>query len=90
MSIQRQKLGRRGEEAAAEFLTQQGYQILDRNFRTPTGEIDIIAQEKDTLCFVEVRTRTADWPGHPFESILPSKKYINRQNVMHDRLSHKN
>ena len=53
----KQKLGSWGEEQACSFLVRQGYQILDRNFRIRTGEIDIIAYDKDVLCFVEVKTR---------------------------------
>jgi putative endonuclease len=50
-------LGARGEELAAKFLRAKGYAILARNFRSPVGEIDIVAREAQTLVFVEVKTR---------------------------------
>lgn len=51
-------LGRRGEEIAAEYLTQHGYRIVAKNFRLRSGEIDLIALDRDCLCFVEVKSRT--------------------------------
>ena len=74
MTVQRIKLGRKGEESAVAFLKRQGYKILSRNFSNVLGEIDIIAQEEDTICFIEVRTRTSDEQGHPFESITKNKR----------------
>ena len=50
------KLGQWGENRAEEFLINQGYRILERNYRIPGGEIDIIAEEKDEIVFVEVKT----------------------------------
>ena len=51
--------GKYGEELAAEFLIKSGYKIIDKNYKfSRYGEIDIIALEKDTLCFIEVKTRT--------------------------------
>ena len=73
MTIKRLELGRCGEREATSFLERSGYKILEQNFRSKTGEIDIIATDKDTICFVEVRTKTADWHGHPFESISSHK-----------------
>ena len=62
--------GRRGEKLAAKFLRQHGYKILYRNFRGRTGgEIDIVARDKDTLVFVEVKTRGSEEFGRPFETI---------------------
>ncbi|HBR15214.1 MAG TPA: YraN family protein [Candidatus Omnitrophica bacterium] len=67
-------LGRKGEDLAVEFLIRRGYRILERNFRTSFGEIDIIAKDRHAICFVEVRTRTSDGHGHPFESISKIKR----------------
>ncbi len=70
----RQRLGQRGEEIAANYLRQQGYTILARNWRRPVGELDIVAREGKTLAFVEVRTRRGERLGTPEESITPSKQ----------------
>src|SRR6266568_1346128 len=77
MSSMRTKIdqGNRGEEFAVEFLTSQGFQIVERNFRIRGGEIDIIAIETDsrteekTLVFVEVKTRSSGDYGTPLEAI---------------------
>lgn len=69
MTFQRRHLGISGEDLAVEYLQQNGYKILERNFRSRLGEIDIVARDKDTLCFVEVKTRTSIEQGHPFESV---------------------
>lgn len=47
-----------GEDLALSFLRKQGYKILERNFRCPLGELDIVAKEKDTIVFVEIKTRS--------------------------------
>ena len=67
------ELGIEGEQAAAQFLRGQGYTILDRNFSTRHGEIDLIACDRDTLVFVEVKMRrTADF-GSPEEAVNRKK-----------------
>lgn len=78
MTRERLDLGKLGEEQAAARLKKEGYRVIARNYRNAFGEIDIIAQDGKTLCFVEVRTRTKDWHGHPFESIsaIKQKKII--------------
>jgi len=69
MTNSRQALGRWGETQAAQYLSQLGYQILARNFRTPYGELDLIAQtgagESVELVFVEVKTRASQSYGPP-------------------------
>ena len=70
----RKNLGESGERVAALFLEQRGYKILARNFRTRTGEIDLIAEDADGLAFVEVRTRRGDTMGTPEESLTPRKR----------------
>ncbi len=65
MSIRRQRLGRRGEDLAVRHLEASGYRILERNYRTRIGEIDIIAREGETLVFVEVKSRRSDRFGGP-------------------------
>lgn len=66
-------LGILGEDLAAKFLKKNGYKILERNFRSRFGEIDIVAQEKDVLVFVEVKTRWSKSFGPPEEAITPWK-----------------
>ena len=68
-----QDLGKYGEDLAIKFLKRKGYKILQRNFRSKFGEIDIIAQEQDTLVFVEVKTRWSQSFGPPEEAITPWK-----------------
>lgn len=63
------KLGKLGEDCAVRLLKEKGYKILERNFRTKFGEIDIISQDKDTLVFVEVKTRSTTKYGLPSEAV---------------------
>lgn len=67
-------LGYLGEILAAERLRREGYVILERNYRCPAGEIDLIAREENVLVFVEVRTRGSDGFGSPLESVDFSKQ----------------
>jgi putative endonuclease len=67
-------LGKRGEDQAVGFLTAHGYKILVRNYKTKLGEIDIIAQDADTICFIEVKTRTSSKFGSPREAISGFKR----------------
>lgn len=73
LPLQSQLLGKQGEDYAASYLIQQGYRILDRNFRIHYGELDIIAIDKNMLVFVEVKTRTDDIYGSPEEAVTPWK-----------------
>ena len=67
-------LGNRGEDIAAQYLQQQGYRILHRNFRSRYGEVDIICAYQGILVFVEVKTRTSIAFGSPEEAITPTKQ----------------
>jgi putative endonuclease len=67
-------LGKKGEEIAVGLLKENGYKILIRNYKTKLGEIDIIAFDKDTICFIEVKTRQSDRFGLPSEAISGSKQ----------------
>lgn len=67
-------LGIEGERLAAEQLIKDGYEIIECNYRCKIGEIDIVARQKNVLCFVEVKTRTSPEQGHPLESVTPSKQ----------------
>ncbi|SNZ09848.1 putative endonuclease [Persephonella hydrogeniphila] len=66
-------IGKIFEDKAVEFLKEKGYRILDRNFRTRTGEIDIVAKDKDTVVFVEVRYRKNLSFGFPEETVNRKK-----------------
>ena len=68
-----QSVGKYGEDRAAEFLLRLGYEILERNWRGKTGEIDIVARDRNCLVFAEVKTRTRTGFGHPFEAITAKK-----------------
>jgi putative endonuclease len=70
----RHSLGKRGEQYAAQYLTDRGYAIRTRNWRCPVGEIDLVAEKEGKLIFVEVRTRRGDRLGTPEESITPTKR----------------
>jgi putative endonuclease len=72
--MERQEVGKLGEELARKFLKKRGYRIRETGFRCPHGEIDIIAQKKDWLVFVEVRTKVSLDFGTPEESITQTKK----------------
>ncbi len=67
------KTARIGEDVACKFLEKQGFKIIERNFRKSYGEIDIIAIERDTLVFIEVKTRITSEFGTPLDAITPWK-----------------
>jgi putative endonuclease len=74
MSDKRQKSGQRGESLAAWYLKKNGYKIIEQNYRTPLGEIDIIAKEKKTIVFVEVKSRQSIRYGNPKWAVTPKKQ----------------
>lgn len=67
-------LGRAGEDRAARYLVAAGYELLDRNWRCPQGELDIVAARGAEVVVVEVKTRRSDSFGHPLEAIDPRKR----------------
>ena len=71
----RPQLGRLGEQVAAEHLIRRGYQIVERNYRTRWGELDIVAYDGRTLAFCEVKTRRLSASGRdPLESVHSRKR----------------
>jgi len=74
MTQARLSLGQRGEELAARALEQRGYTILARNYRTPIGELDIVARDRQHLLFVEVKTRRTAAFGVPAEAVGAHKQ----------------
>ena len=88
--MKRRDTGILGEKLARDFLTKQGYRIWETNYRCPEGEIDIVAQHKDYLVFIEVRTKKSLAFGSPQESITPAKMAKLRTTATHYRQSHRN
>jgi putative endonuclease len=74
VSNPRSIVGRNGEDAAAAWYEAAGYTLLDRNWRTREGEIDIVAKRATTLVFCEVKTRRSDAFGTPAEAVTPRKQ----------------
>lgn len=74
MTKARQSLGKAGEQAAASFLQGRGYRIICCNYKTKLGEVDIIARDKDTFCFIEVKTRLSGRFGLPAEAVSKAKQ----------------
>ena len=68
------ELGRRGEELAVHYLKKNGYRLIERNYICKMGEMDIIAKEKDTLVFIEVKARTSTAFGPPQLAVNPAKQ----------------
>jgi putative endonuclease len=73
-STSRQDLGKWGESLAADYLGQRGYLLLERNARTPYGELDLVMRQGQVTVFVEVKTRASGACGLPEESITPRKQ----------------
>ena len=71
---EKKDLGKKGEEKALRFLKKKGYRIIKQNYICNLGEMDIIAKEKDTLVFVEVKTRTSVAFGPPQLAVTPFKQ----------------
>lgn len=74
MRNNRQQFGKESEALAARHLKKNGYKILERNYRTKLGEIDIIARDRDTLVFVEVKAKRSDRFGSPKEAVTFKKQ----------------
>ena len=72
--MNRRELGKMGEKAAVDYLRRRKFRIRETNFRCPLGEIDIVAEHKKCLVFVEVRTRSNPEFGTPEESVTSAKK----------------
>ena len=67
------ELGKLGEEKAIEFLIKNGYKIIEKNYKTKIGEIDLIAKKKKEIVFIEVKTRSSDKFGLPEEAVNERK-----------------
>lgn len=79
----RQKFGKFGEDLAVRFLKNQGYKIICQNFQCCFGEIDIIAKDKDTLVFIEVKSRRTANFGHPKFAVTKAKQEKISKTALH-------
>jgi putative endonuclease len=71
--------GRAGEDLAVDYLTKKGYRILDRNYRYAHGEIDIVAEDRNVLVFIEVKARRSKRYGEPEDAITFRKRTVVRR-----------
>jgi putative endonuclease len=74
MLNRQQQFGKRSERLAVEYLKRLGYRIIETNYRSAVGEIDIIASEKGTLVFVEVKARSSNRFGSPKAAVTAAKQ----------------
>lgn len=88
--MNKKQLGLQGEQIASRYIEELGYKVLENNYRTKKGEIDIIAFHKETIVFTEVKTRTNLKYGYPVEAVTPKKattiknvalEYISKGNL---------
>ena len=82
MKKNNRETGAKAEAIACWFLKQQGYDVLEQNFYTKVGEIDIIAKEDQTLVFVEVKYRKDDKKGYPAQAVDQRKQQKIRKSAM--------
>lgn len=80
--------GKLGEDFAVKFLQNKGYKVIQRNFRSKLGEIDIVGQDDDTLVFVEVKSRWSRKYGKPEEAVGPKKLFRVRRMAEYYLLTH--
>ncbi len=74
MPHSRSRFGTLAEQYAAVYLASRGYRVLDRNVRTPVGELDLVARRGREIVFVEVKARKSHAYGTPEESVTPQKQ----------------
>ncbi len=95
MVNEKQTLGQQGERTALLFLKTRGFTILETNYKTKQAEIDIIAKDNDTICFIEIKTRRSVKKGLPRESVTYSKQkkiitgamfYLKKHKLMESKI----
>jgi putative endonuclease len=77
--VNSKELGREGERLAGRFLGRKGYRIKEKNYSSSLGEIDIVARDKGTMVFVEVKTRRNNEYGYPQDAVTRSKQQRMRK-----------
>jgi len=73
-NMHNKQLGKKGERKARWYLRLHGWKILEKNFKSPFGEIDIIARKRDTVAFIEVKTRLTDIFGAPSQAVTRQRQ----------------
>lgn len=95
MFNRKSRLGNIGEDVAIKFFRKKGYKILERNFRTKKGEIDLIAERDGQLVFVEVKTRSSENFGEPVQFVNVAKQkrilaaalfYLTKNKLWHKKV----
>lgn len=86
--MKRSETGQRGERLAQDYLKKSGYRIIETNYRSRYGEIDIISKYKNVLVFTEVRTKISLEYGTPEESMTETKSRRLRATAYHYRQTH--
>ncbi|WP_419553837.1 YraN family protein [Candidatus Poriferisodalis sp.] len=83
MTARRQALGRYGEDLVERWYIERGYRVLDRNWRCPAGELDLVVTDGTQLVVCEVKTRSSDRFGTGFEAITARKQQQVRRLAAH-------
>ncbi len=92
----KRQTGKNYEELAIKYLQDKGYFIIEKNFQVRQGEIDIIARDKNTIVFIEVKYRASSSNGHPLEAVTYGKQkkicksalfYMNKNKISPDNTS---
>ena len=87
--MNKRQVGSNYEEVAVQYLVENGYEILYRNYRNRLGEIDIIGKDGGYLCFIEVKYRSSTRFGHPLEAVNYKKQTTIRRVAEFFVFSHK-
>jgi putative endonuclease len=85
----RMRTGKKGEDIAVAYLKSRGYRIVERNYKCPLGEIDIVARDGDSIVFVEVKSRKSEEFGDPQLAVgLEKQKKVSRISLMYLKEKH--
>ncbi len=85
----RMRTGKKGEDIACAYLKRRGYRIVERNYKCPLGELDIVARDGDAIVFVEVKSRRSEEFGDPQLAVGPEKqKKVSRISLTYLKEKH--